>query len=800
MSKKYIRFQAILTVILVSFTLSFCSSGSDEDFPGAAPPQQSEPDRSAAPFAEGEEPAPLSLGLSDSPVDLTESTSESTLVTSSTTAEQTSTENGGLTRTWTFNKPGTAAIAIYFSQFKTEKNHEFVKIYNGEGIEQASYHGDLGAFWTPKFDGDSITVTYTTDDSSLNGVFAVSEVRYVAGEKPADLNWQKVDNHIKESAHPYSANSSEVQTITHVGADSISVYFDYIDTEANNDYVLLLDSEDNVIDSYTGSRSPLWSVPVAGDTVKIKLVSDWNTEKQGYKISKYKYGEDTTQSADFTQSAASYHTPHNYPDNYSNSWTVSAVGAQSIQLHFKDFHTEKNWDFVTLRTVDGSELARYSGDLGDFWTDVFNTDTVKVYLESDSSINEYGFSIDKIAHKNGTPPDPPEYDRYIFDEIVAIGDSLCHSFQSGSVEETRQADSYCNVFARRAGDPLVNPLFKYPGWIVQGEDVFKGDCGVFCMAKALVASRVNDDNSNVTNFAVTGADSISVYYGTGECADKRYRERKWSWTKFRYVDACQKDADNFFKLTLLNNESQVEWALKKNPSFVSAWFSNNDTLSTALHTDPTAMTDYSVFKAQVDKIFKDFSSIQARGVTASTPNVTAIRYLVQNNNSDPRLNGLKAFYNPTVSKPEEVLDASEVKYITTELDKKNLYLRRKAAAMNWAFVDAYAVFNEIKNNGYDVRDKNGNLTGDKVYATWPENGRYGLFSLDGVHPNKTGHCIAGNAFIDAVNAHYGTEIQHCNEASTLASDSLNQSPVSIPDFLANNIFGKVISALIDVFI
>lgn len=712
------------------------------------------------------------------------------------------------TVTYTVNQPGASAMALYFSRLNTEKNYDFIILKNKKQQEIARYHGEKDPFWTPVINGDTVYITLISDGSNQKSGFAVSKIRHEGGDKQA--TWSDETAKTSESAHPYTNNFDQTYTITQSGASQVAVHFEYLKTEANIDKVFIMDGSNKVIAEYSGEKTDFWAEPVSGDTVKIRLVTDWSVTKDGFKVDKIKYA--TGGSSDtFTYSGISHHSPHNYSNNQTISQTITASGASKIKIHFSRFETESGKDIVTIKDGSDTTIETFSGNLGDFWTSTVTGDTIKVELQTDASVTGWGFHIDQAAHVGGSAPGGKTYDRYIFDEIVAIGDSLCHSFQSGSVEETRQPYSYCNVFARQAGDELNNPLLKYPGYLVQGEDVFKGDCGVFCVAKALIPSRRNADNSNITNFAITGADSITVYYSNGECADSRYRERKWSWLKFRYVDGCKDDAGKYEELTLLTAESQVQQAVKKNPSFVSAWFTNNDTLSVALHTDPEAMTEFNIFKEQVDKVLAEFTAIDARGVTASTPNVTAIRYMVDSGVTDgSKLDGLKAFYNPTVDKADEVLDSDELSYILAELNRKNQYLEDKAAAIDWTFVDAYASFNDIHTNGRNLIDSNGNTTGTYVGAHWPgdshdprpaDKGRYGLFSLDGVHPNNTGHCIAGNFFIEAVNTKYGQSIPYCDEYSTLQNnDSLNASPVDIPGFLESNLLGQVISALIDVFL
>jgi len=65
-------------------------------------------------------------------------------------------------------------------------------------------------------------------------------------------------------------------------------------------------------------------------------------------------------------------------------------------------------------------------------------------------------------------------------------------------------------------------------------------------------------------------------------------------------------------------------------------------------------------------------------------------------------------------------------------------------------VDAFAWFDDLGQRGLDVRGD-----GSLVLTT-----RYlgGVFSLDGIHPTRTGHAYLANVLIGAINAGFGEAI------------------------------------------
>jgi hypothetical protein len=93
-----------------------------------------------------------------------------------------------------------------------------------------------------------------------------------------------------ESPHPYPPDAWLVYTISEVGASWISVHFQNITVEENWDYIFIFDKDMNMIVSYTGSYSDVWTPPVLGDTVNIVLSSDSIIEWWGFLVDAYAYG------------------------------------------------------------------------------------------------------------------------------------------------------------------------------------------------------------------------------------------------------------------------------------------------------------------------------------------------------------------------------------------------------------------------------------------------------------------------------------------------------------------------------
>lgn len=100
-----------------------------------------------------------------------------------------------------------------------------------------------------------------------------------------------------------------------------------------------------------------------------------------------------------------------------------------------------------------------------------------------------------------------------------------------------------------------------------------------------------------------------------------------------------------------------------------------------------------------------------------------------------------------------VLTPEEQAIVETALTAYNQTIAGLATAYDLAFVDANALLAELNANGFQQAD------GSVVDATFATGGG---FSLDGVHPAPRGYAIVANAFIDAINTKYNSNLPGVN--------------------------------------
>jgi len=103
---------------------------------------------------------------------------------------------------------------------------------------------------------------------------------------PGDKTWT-TENVTIESAHNYANYTNQTKTYTKAGAEKVSVHFVNLRVESGYDFVYVMDKNDNVIKKITGNADNTW-VEVPGDTVKIKLETDYSVTDWGYKVDQIK--------------------------------------------------------------------------------------------------------------------------------------------------------------------------------------------------------------------------------------------------------------------------------------------------------------------------------------------------------------------------------------------------------------------------------------------------------------------------------------------------------------------------------
>jgi len=92
-------------------------------------------------------------------------------------------------------------------------------------------------------------------------------------------------------------------------------------------------------------------------------------------------------------------SPHNYTNDYNNTWTIEKEGAVGIRIHFEDIRTEAGYDFVTVRDGDGNEVDLFDGAVGEIWSFEVEGSKATITFKSDGSVTDWGFKVDSFAYR-----------------------------------------------------------------------------------------------------------------------------------------------------------------------------------------------------------------------------------------------------------------------------------------------------------------------------------------------------------------------------------------------------------------
>lgn len=92
---------------------------------------------------------------------------------------------------------------------------------------------------------------------------------------------------IVESAHPYLNNGDVVWTINSVGGTKTRIHFEKIETEFCCDHVYLEDANHAVVADYRGNYLDLWTPWVPGNTVYVRLTSNFGNTGYGLVADRY---------------------------------------------------------------------------------------------------------------------------------------------------------------------------------------------------------------------------------------------------------------------------------------------------------------------------------------------------------------------------------------------------------------------------------------------------------------------------------------------------------------------------------
>jgi len=374
--------------------------------------------------------------------------------------------------------------------------------------------------------------------------------------------------------------------------------------------------------------------------------------------------------------------------------------------------------------------------------------------------------------------------------LVVVGDSLLAGFSSGGFVtrgHAGQVDSAPAFLARRAGVSFPQPLMSNPGvpsqlMIVDANGNGQLDPGDVRRTTESIGSRARPIR-RVRNLAVPGEDSRSVFdtisptviarqLFNGNDVDGR------DVLKFLIL-GVPPQADSVSQITLAHDELR--------PSFLMIWLANNDVLDMATETSPDAVTlDPSVFGQRFSRMLDQLADTGAGMAVANLPDVTGIAALrhagtevTTCRQADGTTRAVASDDLLSINMPRSQLPVPPCSAVLGPTERD--LVRAKIMAFNAAIataiaqteqrrgvqiatVDMFTLFDQFRAQGVDV---DGNGTPDLTTGYLG-----GVFSLDGIHPTRTGDALIANAFISAIDQRFGDNIPPVDVARISTKDTL----------------------------
>ncbi len=391
-----------------------------------------------------------------------------------------------------------------------------------------------------------------------------------------------------------------------------------------------------------------------------------------------------------------------------------------------------------------------------------------------------------------------------FTKYVSIGNSLTAGYADGDLYKAGQEVSYPSILAKQF-EAAGGGEFKQP--LMFDEYGFGRRLLLNAAIPGPVSAGVTPDERNFQSIAGDGP-----YNNMGVPGAKSFH---------LLVNGYGSLNPYFGRFATASTTSVFADALAQNPTFFTLWIGNNDVLAYAL-TGGTAdsITPMPYFQGSIGTILSQLNGIGAKGAVANIPDITSIPYFSFMNTRLPynglvlsqqdQVDALNAGYAPlnafiksigsndtlafALGQNGFVIAENEVPWGMRQMKSGELFLLTLPtdSIINFGYgsqvpipdkyilslteiqsiATATTAFNGVLENyanqfGFAYVDMNSKLRaiaqGGVVSDGIPFTSAFitgNSFSLDGVHMTGKGNALAANYFIDAINAKYGSVIQH----------------------------------------
>lgn len=249
-----------------------------------------------------------------------------------------------------------------------------------------------------------VAFSWNNDDQTLPVKVEWSQTDVVG----AMTDWEQVRNEQLSENYPVAYGTDFVTDydILQIGARQMRVHFADINLTGPDDYIQVTDGT-NIYATYDYTKTgPILTEPITGDFVRVKFFSgsDLNTTR-GFRIDYFVWTDDPAwHSVDLTNTRieepnlSSPNYPGDYPENYDNSWEYTMPGAESISVHFSEFHVVcDEGDVLRLIDKNNNPIHQICGDYSDYTLSI-SGDVLKVRFISEHSEVSSGWLLDRITY------------------------------------------------------------------------------------------------------------------------------------------------------------------------------------------------------------------------------------------------------------------------------------------------------------------------------------------------------------------------------------------------------------------
>ena len=369
-----------------------------------------------------------------------------------------------------------------------------------------------------------------------------------------------------------------------------------------------------------------------------------------------------------------------------------------------------------------------------------------------------------------------------FTKYVAVGDSLTAGYASSGLAEYYQAYSFPSQIARQAmPGQFQQPLVANPG------------INPVLMLQRLAPSPVLVPSGSKPGSPKNAA--LSGPYNNLGIPGARLGDLLTKTGDIKKLAAGTSTADTVMYDLILRDAKNpaINQAVAAAGTFYTVWAGNNDILGAAIYglaMDGVTLTPVATFQTQYATLLGALKANRpnAKVVVANIPDVTAIPFVTAVAPYNFTSTGQKFYYlgengtlkdgdyltlsasallaqgygipgtgkllpegsfqPPATVVPGVILRAAEIAAIKARTTELNAVIASVASANGYAVADMNGFFADVKAHGIVV----GGIKLTPSFLTG------GLFSYDGVHPQRIGYAVVANQFIEKINATWGTTL------------------------------------------